>query len=97
VAATPEQVRHALLGIASGGDWDVREQQGGIEFAERRASATTWKAKIRVSWEATASGCDIHLDGRIAGLGPVQSRHLLARMGVLRAALEHELSPPAPT
>ena len=99
-AASPEQVRRALLGAVHGGGWNLSDEQPGemrlVEYRPASSAQTAWKAKVQVRWQSSANGCDVRFDGRIAGLGPVQSRHLRGRLGALRAAFEYEASRPAP-
>jgi hypothetical protein len=90
-----DDVRQALLGVIHAGGWNLRDEAPGemqvVEYRAASMAQTAWKAKIRVHWHsAEGVGCDVHLDGRIAGFGPIQSRHLRGRLGAFRAAFEYE-------
>ncbi|HWP33785.1 MAG TPA: hypothetical protein VNL97_08550 [Solirubrobacterales bacterium] len=69
--------------------WGVKEQEPGRIVPRIGVGLTRNPSKIEVLMAGDAQGpTTISLNGKIAGMGPLQKRHIAAEVGKLRNAID---------
>jgi hypothetical protein len=83
-----QEAEFAVKGAVANCGWGVKQQGPGRIVPRIGVGLTRSPSKIEVLIADAGSGTTITLNGIIAGMGPLQKRHITAEVGKLRNAID---------
>lgn len=88
IPMSEQEAEFAVKDAVANCGWGVKEQEPGRLVPRIGIGITRMPSDIEVLMEGDGDATIVTLNGRIAGLGPLQKRHITAEVGKLRNAID---------
>ena len=88
VELSPQEAEFAIKEAVANCGWGIKEQGPGRIVPRIGVGITRNPSKIEALITENGDGATVALNGQIAGIGPLQKRHITAELGKLRNAID---------